>query len=192
MKDLNKAGRCFSMKKVMMLLFLILGIGLVSGAIQDVTVDVLGEKNYSDIWLGISTGGYKLIAEKGEDFIFDVYIKNGMNEKSLHNVEIAPTEDFPFKVNEITPKSIEQLKPMEIRRYLVNISIGADVANGKYPIKFDVLSLEFPRGVFSMNEEIEIVRHIKWWIYILYGLASLLILAILIYRKIKMGKRKYD
>jgi uncharacterized membrane protein len=181
------------MKKTGIMLFsVILCSFIASAAITSMNVTKVNPSDYSDIWLGVSTGGYKLIAEKGSSFTFELFIKNGMNIRSLHDVKISPSSDFQFNVTDITPKSIDQLKPMEIRFYLVNITIPEDTPEGKYPLLFDVSSAEFPQGVFSLKDEIKIVRRINTELYIAYAVLSVLIIAFLIYRKIRLGKQKYD
>jgi uncharacterized membrane protein len=172
-------------------IFLIIFTNLVQAEIRNLTVTISGPADYSSIWLGISTGGYKILAEKGNDYTFRVFIKNGMDNRSLHNVQISPKENFSFKINSITPQSIEQLKPMEIRIYYVNISIPENTTEKKYPIFFDVSADEFPIGVFSLGgekEKLEVVRKINTPLYVFLGIISALILALLFYRKFKQSK----
>lgn len=154
---------------------------------KELNVTVVRPSDYSDIWLGVSTGGYRLISEKGSSYTFRVFIKNGMSNRSLHNVEAIPS-NFPFEINSITPKYIEQLKPMEIRIYYVNVSIPENTERGTYPIKFDVSCIEFPMGVFSLESEIKVVDRIKKEFYIVYVLLMIIILILLFYRKHKIKK----
>ncbi len=159
----------------------------VNAEITNTSVTVMNSQGYSDIWLGISTGGYKLIAEKGSSYTFRIFIKNGMANSSLNNIELFPS-NLSLDIISITPKSIEQLKPMEIRIYYVNVSIPENTETRKYPIKFDVASKEFPRGIFSLQSEIKIVRKINTWAYIIYVILIAAILTELFYRKFKQSK----
>lgn len=154
---------------------------------RELNTRIVDVGNYSDIWLGISTGGYKLIAEKGSSYTFRIFIKNGMADRSLNNVELFPT-NFPLNITSITPRSIEQLKPMEIRIYYINVSVPEDLEPKKYPINFDVASNEFPRGVFSLQSEIKVVRKINTWVYITYAVLIVAILGLLFYRKFKQNR----
>jgi len=159
-----------------------------SAAITDVNVTYMLNKSYSDVWLGVSTGGYNLIAEKGETYEFRVFVKNGMSNRSMHNLEIIPA-DFPFSVNSITPRTIEQIKPMEIRIFYVNVTIPPNLISAKYPIKFNLVSEEFPVGVFSLESEIKVVDRIKVELYLFYTFLILFILTLLFYRKWKQNKK---
>lgn len=163
--------------------------GIAEAAIKNESIKVLIDQDYSDIWFGISTGGYKLLAEKDSSFSFRIFIKNGMSDRSLHNVEISPN-NLLFNVNSITPKSIEQLKPMEIRIFFVNITIPPDIEEGKYPLNFDVSSDEFPRGVFRLDSELKVVRKIRTELYILYIAVIIGILVLLFYRKLQQNKQQ--
>lgn len=158
-----------------------------SAAITDVNVSFLN-KSYSDIWLGVSTGGYDLIAKKGETYGFEVFVKNGMNNLSMHNLEIIP-KDMQFNLNSITPKKIEQIKPMEIRVFYVNVTIPQEIISAKYSVKFDLISDEFPAGIFSLETEIKVVDRIKIELYLFYTFLILLILFLLFYRKWKQNKK---
>ena len=109
----------------------LLSLGGVAAEPRNLTVTVFGPEIYADIWLGISTGGYDVVGEKGKDLVFRVFVKNGMTDRSLHNVELVPT-DFPFEINSITPRIVEQLKPMEIVVYHVNCSVPEDVNSALY------------------------------------------------------------
>jgi len=171
------------------LLILSIVIVIVTGIAdaKELEVTIVKPGDYSDIWLGVSTGGYRLITEKGSSYELRVFIKNGMSNRSLHNVEIIPN-NFPFEINSITPKYIEQLKPMEIRIYYVNVSIPEDAEKGTYPIKFDVSSSEFPIGVFSLESEIKVVNRLRKEFYALYVLIMVIILILLFYRKFKIKK----
>jgi uncharacterized membrane protein len=184
-------------KKSVIGIFLLFGLIIfstsqVNAEIQNVSVTVLTNLNqFSGIWLGISTGGYKILAERGHDYTFRVFIKNGMDNRSLHNIGISPKENFSFKVNGITPNLIEQLKPMEIRIYYVNITIPENTTEKKYPILFDVIADEFPIGVFSLGgekEQLEVVRKINMPLYVFFAIVSIIILALLFYRKYKQSK----
>jgi uncharacterized membrane protein len=75
---------------------------------------------------------------------------------------------------------------MEIVIFWVNTTIPANATIGRYPIMFDVSSDEFPAGVFSLSSEIKVVKNIKVWLYALYALITLLILAVFFYRKRKI------
>ena len=173
------------MKKGVLIILLILSIGI-AGA-KELNVSIVNPGDYSDIWLGVSTGGYKLITERGSSYTFRIFIKNGMNNRSLNNVEMVPS-NFPFEINSITPKYIEQIKPMEIRIYYVNVSVPETEATGTYPIKVDISSSEFPIGVFSLESEIKVVRKIRTSIYVIYATIIVLILFLLFYRKFKQNK----
>jgi hypothetical protein len=139
---------------------LLLCAGIASAEIQNVSLTVIGEQDYSDIFLGISTGGYDLLAEKGSSFAFEVFVKNGMPDRALHKIAISPAS-FPFPINSITPKTIEEVKPMEIVMFIVNTTIPADAAIGKYSVSFDVSSDEFPVGVFFLSTEIKVLNKIN-------------------------------
>lgn len=179
-----------NMKKIVIILTLLVSIcfiPLCSAGITNANVSFLN-KSYSNIWLGVSTGGYDLIAKKGETYGFEVFVKNGMNNQSLHNLEIIST-DMQFTLNSITPKIIDQIKPMEIRIFYVNVTIPSNISSGKYPVKFDLRSEEFPVGVFSLETEIKAVDRIKIELYLFYTLLILIILILLFYRKWKQNKR---
>ena len=168
-----------------MVTMLLLCVRTAEAAIKNATVTVLTEQDYSDIWLGISTGGYDLITELSSTYEFRVFVKNGMPERALHNVKIAPN-NFPFAINSITPSSFQEIKPMEIVIFWVNTSIPSNATVGKYAIRFDVSSDEFPAGVFSLSSEIKVVKNIKTWLYALYAFITLLILVVFFYRKRKI------
>ncbi len=178
------------MKKIIGIIFFVslFFIPFSSAAITSVDVDSLSNKSYSHIWLGVSTGGYDLIAEKETYYEFRVFIKNGMANESMHNLEIIPSE-IPFTVNSITPKSIEQIKPMEIRIFYVNATIPPEISPGKYPVKFDLVSNEFPIGVFFLQSEVKIVERVKIELYLFYSLLIVIILFWLFYRKWKQNKK---
>jgi hypothetical protein len=183
--------RKINMKKRMIISILFLSLFIIhlsSAAIIDVNVTDISNKSYSDIWLGVSTGGYNLIAEKGETYEFRVFVKNGMANTSMHNLEIIPI-DMQFPVNSITPKVMDQIKPMEIRIFYVNVTIPSNILSTKYPIKFGLVSEEFPVGIFSLESEIKVVDRIKVELYIFYTLLILLILFLLFYRKWKQNKK---
>jgi hypothetical protein len=165
---------------------LIFFISSSEAVITNTSISVLTEQDYSQIWFGMSTGGYNLISEKNKDYIFSIYVKNGMAKTSLNNVELS--SDSEFKINSITPKSVEQLKPLEIRIFIVNMTIPKDIKSGKYPLVFDVSTKEFPVGIFKLNTEIKIVDRIKYELYFIYTFLIILILIILFYRKIKLDK----
>lgn len=155
---------------------------------RNLTVKIYTPLDFNNIWLGTSTGGYDLIAEQGTDYVFEIFVKNGMNNMSLHNVYMTP-KDFPFEVKSITPKKFEELKPMEIKRYWVHIFVPSNSTEGKYPINFDIGSDEFPPGIFILENEIKVVRKIRTGVYITYAAISIILIAILIYRKIKIRKQ---
>jgi uncharacterized membrane protein len=182
--------RKINMKKIRIIFLLtsLFFIPLASAAITDANVTDITHKSYSDIWLGVSTGGYDLIAKKGETFEFEVFVKNGMNNRSLHDLEILPV-DIPFPVNSITPKIINQIKPMEIRIFYVNVTIPKNISSGKYPIKFNLISDEFPPGIFSLETEIKAVDRIKVELYLFYTFLILFIIFLLFYRKWKQNKK---
>jgi hypothetical protein len=183
--------RKINMKKIVILFMLsafLFFIPFSSAAITDANVTDITHKSYSDIWLGVSTGGYDLIAEKGETYEFEVFVKNGMNNRSLHNLEIIPV-DMQFPLNSITPKLAEQIKPMEIRVFYVNVTIPEEIPSGKYPIKFDLRSNEFPAGIFYLETEVKAVDRIKVELYLFYTLLILFILFWLFYRKWKQNKK---
>lgn len=159
---------------------------------RNLTVEIFGPERFADIWLGISTGGYDVVAVRGKELNFRVFVKNGMADRSLHNLEIMP-RDFPFEIESIIPRRIEQLKPMEIVIFRVNTTIPEDAEIGIYRYIFDVKSDEFPTGVFELNDEIKVVKRLRTELYTLYALLSIIILAILFYRKweiSKQGKKK--
>lgn len=158
----------------------------VMAAFANISIISYSDQDYSDIWLGISTGGYGLMAQRGNDYVFRIFVKNGMAERSLNNVVIS-SETFPFKINSITPKKIEQIKPMEIVIYNVNITVPNNATQGKYPFIFDVESEEFPTGVFKLSEEIKIMKRINVELYAAYLLISIILLAVLFYRKRKIA-----
>jgi uncharacterized membrane protein len=167
---------------------LFFNINFINAEARNLTVNIVTPGSYADIWLGVSTGGYNLIAEKGETYAFRVYVKNGMANKSLHNIGISPKTEFPFQVNSITPKTIDQLKPMEIRVYEVNITIPENTTEKKYNAAFDVFADEFPIGVFSLGgekEQIDVVKKINTLLYIFLGILTIIILGLLFYRKYK-------
>ena len=179
------------MKKIVIILILLVSlffIPFLSAGITGVNVTDISNKSYADIWLGVSTGGYDLIAEKGETFEFEVFVKNGMANQSLHNLEIIP-KDMSFTVNSITPKLIEQIKPMEIVIFNVNVTIPSETPSAKYLVKFDLLSGEFPVGIFSLETEIKVVDRIKVELYIFYTFLIILIIFWLFYRKWKQNKK---
>ncbi len=168
----------------------------VYAAERNLSVKIYTPQDFSDIWLGVSTGGYKIIAEKGTDYTFEIFVKNGMNNRSLHNVFFSQ-KDFPFEVNSITPKVFEDIKPMEIKRAWVNVSIPENATEGDYKIKFDIESDEFPKGIFVLESELKVVRKIKTGLYLTYAAISIILLIILFYRKFKIEKegrtkRKYE
>lgn len=175
------------MKKIILTAAIMFFLLVINVDARELNVSIVDTSGYSDIWLGISTGGYKLIAEQGSNYTFRVFIKNGMNNRSLNNVEISQN-NLPFEITSITPKSIGQLKPMEIRIYNVNVSIPQNTQTGKYPIKFDVSCNEFPKGLFFLESEIKVVREIKTSVYILYAFFIAVILALLFYRKFKQSR----
>ncbi|OGJ21229.1 hypothetical protein A3K73_02310 [Candidatus Pacearchaeota archaeon RBG_13_36_9] len=175
------------MKGYILTILLIFFLVLEVASAKELNVTIVQPGYYSDIWLGVSTGGYRLITEKGSSYELRVFVKNGMSNRSLHNVEIIPN-NFPFEINSITPKYIEQLKPMEIRIYYVNVSIPETEEKGTYPIKFEVSSDEFPIGVFSLESEIKVINRLKKEFYILYVLIMVIILILLFYRKFKIKK----
>ena len=159
---------------------------------RNLTVEIFGPERFADIWLGISTGGYDVVAVRGKELNFRVFVKNGMADRSLHNLEIMP-RDFPFEIESIIPRRIEQLKPMEIVIFRVNTTIPEDAEIGRYRYVFDVKSDEFPTGVFELIDEIKVVKRLRTELYSLYALISIIILAILFYRKweiSKQGKKK--
>ena len=175
------------MKKIILTATILFFLFAINVNARELNVSIIDSAGYSDIWLGISIGGYKLIAEQGSNYTFRVFIKNGMNNRSLNNVEISPN-NLPFEITSIIPKSIGQLKPMEIRIYNVNVSIPQNTKTGKYPIKFDISSNEFPKGLFFLDSEIKVVREIKTYVYIIYAFFIGVILALLFYRKFKQSK----
>jgi len=179
-----------NMKKIMVIILFasLFFIPFSSAAITSVDIDSLSNKSYSHIWLGISTGGYDLMAEKGNTYEFRVFVKNGMSNQSMHNLEIIPA-DLQFPVNSITPKTIEQVKPMEIRIFYVNVTIPSDIPPGKIPIKFDLVSNEFPVGIFSLESEIKVMDKANIGLYLFYTFLILLILFWLFYRKWKQNKK---
>jgi len=179
------------MNKSVYVIYIIIGILLsimVSAGIENVELETFTDNDYSDIWLGFSDGGYLLMAKAGTDYSFRIFVKNGMADESLHNVEISPKE-FPFDINSITPKTIEQLKPMEIRIFTVNASIPKDSEEKRYPISFDVKSDEFPKNVFIFNSEIKVVRRVKNELYIFYMLIIIALFVLLFYRKHMIKKQ---
>ncbi|MGY4884711.1 MAG: hypothetical protein ACP5NZ_04000 [Nanobdellota archaeon] len=176
-------------RTIILILFIFLFfMPFLSAKITSANVTDISNMTYSDIWLGVSTGGYDLIAKKGETFEFEIFVKNGMNNRSLHNLGISPDE-MKFQVNSITPKIIDQIKPMEIRVFVVNVTVPKDLLSAKYPIKFNVFSDEFPIGVFSLESEIKAVDRIKVELYIFYTLLIFIILMWLFYRKWKQNKK---
>jgi len=145
--------------------------------------------DFNDIWLGTSTGGYDLIAEKNTTYAFKVFVKNGMTNRSLNNIYIEPS-NLPFKVNSITPKTFEQLKPMEIKIYMVNITIPENATVGKYTLDFDIVSNEFPPGVFRLEHDLKVVTKINNGLYIFYVLITVAILIWFFFRKGKIWKEE--
>lgn len=159
---------------------------------RNLSVEIFGPERFADIWLGISTGGYDVVAVRGKELNFRVFVKNGMADRSLHNLEIIPS-DFPFEIESIRPRKIEQLKPMEIIIFRVNATIPEDAEIGRYRYTYDVKSDEFPTGVFQLNDEIKVVKRLNVELYAIYAITSIIILAILFYRKweiAKQGKKK--
>jgi uncharacterized membrane protein len=156
---------------------------------RNLTVKIYTPLDFTDIWLGTSTGGYDLIAEKGTNYTFEIFVKNGMNNRSLHNVYLGPN-NFPFEINSITPQIIENIKPMEIKRYFVNVSVPLNATEGKYQIKFDIGADEFPMGIFMLENELQVVRKLKTGLYATYAAISIIILALFFFRKYKLSKQK--
>jgi hypothetical protein len=160
-------------------------------AIENASLTVISEQDYSDIFLGISTGGYDLLAERGSSFAFEVFVKNGMPDRALHNIAISPA-NFPFGINSITPKMIGEVKPMEIVMFIVNTTIPADAQVGKYSVSFDVSSTEFPTGVFWLSTEIKVLNRINTGLYAFYAAVTIALLALLFYRKRKIALQAVD
>ena len=168
-------------KMVLAMIFLVL-IMQVQG--KNLTVKVTNPSAYSDVWLGISTGDYKLVAEQGKDFEFKIYVKNGMAKRAINNLELHPRE-LAFQLNSITPKLFEQVKPMEIVTFTLNVSIPKD-AIGKYPIILEPSADEFPQGVFQLKDEIQIVSRIRYELYAMYTLMIIAIFVALFVRKYRL------
>jgi uncharacterized membrane protein len=153
---------------------------------RNLTVTVVNPADYSSIWLGISTGGYELIAEQNKDYQFDIFVKNGMNNRSLNNLLIIPST-LPFRINSMKPEAIDQLKPMEIQRFIVNVTIPNNATIGKYKIEFDVASNEFPIGVFKFSGELKVVKSINWVIMFIESFFIILVLVLLVIRKLRIN-----
>jgi len=159
----------------------------VSAVSKNLSVKIYTPLDFTSIWLGISTGGYDVMTERGTTYTYRVFIKNGMNNNSLQNIYIIPN-NLPFKVNSITPKSFEQLKPMEIKIYLVNITIPKNATIGKYTMNFDVASDEFPPGIFRLQHELKVVDKINIGLYVAFVLITVIILVWFFIRKTKIWK----
>ena len=172
---------------VMLTVFIISCSNFVTAGFSNVTVTSLTEQDYSSIWLGISTGGYELITPIGQDYVFRIFVKNGMGNRSLHNLSIS-ANNFTFQVNDIKPKIVEQIKPMEIIVFYVNATIPPDTKEGRYVLNMDVYSYEFPKGVFKLSSEIKVVKHINTLLYGTYAAIAVLLLVWLFIRKYKISK----
>jgi len=161
------------------ILFILIAASVFAG-IENVNVTVIKAQDYSNIWLGFSTGGYDLIAEKGTDFVFKLYVKNGMPDDSINNIKVSPQG---FDVNSITPKTIEYVKPMEIVIFTVNMTVTD--TTGTIPANFDISADQFPKGVFTLESEIEVVEEHNIFMYATYTILIIAIITTLIYRKYK-------
>lgn len=167
------------------LVFLLLTITLIPSAhaaFKNTSVTLLTNQSYADVWMGLSTGGYRLLTERGLDYEFRVFIKNGMNDRSIHNLQVS-SQSFPFNIKKITPEKIEQLRPMEIKIVYVVVEIpeGSDI--GTYPFEFDFSSNEFPTGVFKLAGEIKVVKKLPKYLYPIYTTIILGLVVLLLYRK---------
>jgi uncharacterized membrane protein len=156
---------------------------------KNLSVVVSGPSDYSSIWLGISTGGYQILTPAGSTYALKIYVKNGMNNRSLHNIQIL-TDTFPFPVNTVKPKSFEQVKPMEIVVFTINMTVPSNTTLGDHQFLCDVTADEFPAGIFKLQDKITVVKRIRWELYILYTLLCIAILVALFYRKYKLRKEK--
>lgn len=176
------------LNKLILFIFLIFILqSTVYAETRELGVKIYGPQDFSDIWLGISTGGYRLLAEKGTDYNFRIFIKNGMSERAINNFQIIE-EEFPFKVKDINPRSFEQIKPMEVVIIWVSAEIPEDTSRGVYPLKFGCSAVEFPQGVFTLESEIKVVKKIRKIYYPIYTIIILGLIALLIYRKYKIKK----
>jgi len=169
---------------LIMSVMLIINSHQVNAGFSNITVVSLTEKNYSNIWLGISTGGYALITPINNSYTFRIFVKNGMGDASMHNLAIAP-RNFPFQVNSIKPKTIDQIKPMEIVIFYVNATIPENATLGKYPIIFDVYADEFPSDVFKLSSEITVVQKID---YVQYGIYLLIAIGLIIWLFVRKNR----
>ena len=155
--------------------------------ITNANVTSLTEVDYSNIWFGISNGGYQLLAARGSEFVFRVFVKNGMSDRSLNNV-LLHTEQLPFQVNKVTPLEIDQLKPMEIGIFWINVTIPEDAQVGIHPLSIDVSSDEFPVGVFRLGTQITVKKRIPIELYVFYACLTLALIIFTFVRKRRIDK----
>jgi uncharacterized membrane protein len=181
------AGYAFALIALSFAWSLLLAPG-VSAQVRNLTVQVYGPSDFANVWLGISGGGYQLIAEKGKPFTFEIFVKNGMPNASMTNLEIAPRE-FPFPIEGITPKKMEMIKPMEIVRFVVTTTIPADSQQGYYNYAFDVSSDQFPIGIFTYSDRFKVVDNINYPLYGAMAFISVAIIAVLLWRKYQLSRQ---
>jgi uncharacterized membrane protein len=154
---------------------------------KNLTVKIYTPLDFSNIYIGISDGGYRLIAEKGTVYNFRVFVKNGMTNMSFHNIRLEKNK-APFKIVKLYPENVDQLKPLEITIFYVDVEIPENTSKKNYPISFDLASEEFPGGVFQFESEIRVVDRIKTEYYPIYSAIIIAFIILVIYRKMKFNK----
>lgn len=166
---------------VLILIIFLMSIPMVEAKIENVTVKIIPR------WLPlvISLGTNSLQAEPGETLNLKAYVRNAYNE-SMKDVSVW-FENDNFTVN-ITPETVEELKPNEIKSFDVKFAIPKDIKEGDYIIEMKGGSKDFSDPIEDIiNLKISTIKTEIYYLTLVIGLS---IIGLFIWRKVRTNAEK--
>jgi uncharacterized membrane protein len=169
-------------KHVLVLIILLASIPVAEAAIGNITIRVIPRMLPFVVSLGTST----LQAEPGETMNLNAYVRNAYNT-SMKDVKVWFENVSEFNV-EITPESIDELKPDEIRAFSVKFAIPADTREGEYVIVLQGGSRDFSDSV----SDVVVLKISKVTNEVYYGTAAgcLIIISLFLWRRFEYNRKK--
>jgi len=113
----------------------------------------------------MSIDGDELIVPRGEDSSILIYARNDMLSTTIHNVSLKIL-NFSFKINSISPRIIEEIRPGQTVAFVINISVDSHTREAIYNFKLNLSGYELPNSGVRWNTTIRVVRKMSTWYYI--------------------------
>lgn len=120
----------------------------------------------------------------GEIKEFKAFLRSGY-DKPLHNITLSLKPPDRFEIT-ITPENIQELKPGATKFFTLSLYVPTETKLGEYSMR-----INFKTDEFTMERRFDdvLIRvgEVYDWKTLFYGLAILLLIGILLYRKLKVS-----